>query len=182
MMLLGSRLRPMPYAPGLMALSLAFSTKTVSDLHVDSWNRLLATGVSPDVIDVWAHRFASERAAALQNPGRVVLFLCGHNAGRSQMSAAWFNHRIRSRGERNRTSTSTDFVGLSAGSKPSNKMNPIIIQAMSEVGVSLDGCFPKPWTPEVLSSSKLIITMGCGDTCPVPPNTGELSIPRSFPL
>jgi arsenate reductase (thioredoxin) len=87
-----------------------------------------------------------------------VLFLCVHNAGRSQMAAAWLKH------------LSGDRVDVfSGGSEPASTVNPAAIEAMAEVGVDIGAEFPKPWTDEIVRAADVVITMGCGDACPVYP-------------
>jgi arsenate reductase (thioredoxin) len=87
-----------------------------------------------------------------------VLFLCTHNAGRSQMALGFFNHLAGDRA-----------VAWSGGSEPAAQVNPAAVQAMAEVGIDITGEFPKPWTDEIVSASDVIVTMGCGDTCPIFP-------------
>lgn len=92
---------------------------------------------------------------------KPVLFVCVHNAGRSQMAEAFFNHLARERG--------LDVQALSAGTAPGGQVNPVAAQAMEEVGVSLAAHSPKLLTPEMAAASECIITMGCGveaDMCP----------------
>lgn len=88
----------------------------------------------------------------------TVLFLCTHNAGRSQMALGFFNHLA-----------GDQAVAWSGGSEPANQINAAAVQAMAEVGIDITGEFPKPWTDEIVQASDVIITMGCGDTCPVFP-------------
>ena len=87
-----------------------------------------------------------------------VLFVCVHNAGRSQMAAAFLTH----------LSNGTVDV-RSAGSEPANRVNPAAVAAMAEVGIDISGEHPKPWTDEVVRAADVVITMGCGDTCPIFP-------------
>jgi arsenate reductase (thioredoxin) len=87
-----------------------------------------------------------------------VLFLCVHNAGRSQMAAAWLNH------------LAGDRVDVfSGGSEPASTINPAAIEAMAEVGIDIGPEFPKPWTDQIVRAADVVITMGCGDACPVYP-------------
>ena len=87
-----------------------------------------------------------------------VLFVCVHNAGRSQMAAAWVDKladgRVRVR---------------TAGSEPADQVNPVAVEAMAEVGVDLSKEFPKPLTDEAVREADVVITMGCGDACPIYP-------------
>ena len=87
-----------------------------------------------------------------------VLFVCVHNAGRSQMAAALLSKRAAGR------------VNVrSAGSEPADRINPAVLEAMREVGIDLTQEFPKPLTDEVVRAADVVITMGCGDACPVYP-------------
>ncbi len=88
----------------------------------------------------------------------TVLFLCTHNAGRSQMALGFFNHLAGDRA-----------VAWSGGSEPGDQINPAAVAAMAEVGIDITHEFPKPWTDEIVQASDVIITMGCGDTCPIFP-------------
>jgi arsenate reductase len=85
----------------------------------------------------------------------TVLFVCVHNAGRSQMAAGWLQHLA---GDRVQV--------LSAGSAPANSINPVAVEAMNEVGIDIAGNQPKVLTTEAVKDSDVVITMGCGDTCP----------------
>ena len=87
-----------------------------------------------------------------------VLFLCVHNAGRSQMAAAWLRHLGRDR-----------VTVYSAGSEPASEINRAAIAAMAEVGIDITEEFPKPWTDEIVRAADVVITMGCGDACPLYP-------------
>jgi arsenate reductase (thioredoxin) len=88
----------------------------------------------------------------------TVLFLCVHNAGRSQMAAGWLRHLA---GDRVNV--------LSGGSAPAETINPSAVEAMAERGIDITDQFPKPWTDETVGVADVIVTMGCGDTCPVLP-------------
>jgi len=87
-----------------------------------------------------------------------VLFVCVHNAGRSQMAAGLV--KLRSHGR---------VHVRSAGSDPTDKINPAVIEAMTELGVDMSEEFPKPLTDEVVKAADVVITMGCGDACPIYP-------------
>ena len=88
----------------------------------------------------------------------AVLFLCTHNAGRSQMALGFFTHLA---GE--------DAVAWSGGSEPANEINPSAIAAMAEVGIDITDEYPKPWTDEIVRAADVVVTMGCGDACPYYP-------------
>jgi len=88
----------------------------------------------------------------------TVLFVCVHNAGRSQMAAGWLQHLA---GDRVQV--------LSAGSAPKDQINPVAIEAMAEEGIDIAHNVPKVLTTEAVQESDVVITMGCGDVCPVFP-------------
>ena len=90
----------------------------------------------------------------------TVLFLCVHNAGRSQMALGWFN-----------TLAGGRAVAWSGGSEPGPEVNPAAIAVMAEVGIDISGEYPKPWTDDVVRAADVVVTMGCGDACPVFPGT-----------
>ena len=126
---------------------------------------LLGQSKVQDFVAVLAHRFARERLRALgQAEGLLakvnpeVLFVCVHNAGRSQMAAGLL--KLRSEG---RVHVRT------AGSAPAEEINPSAIKVMEELGVDMGEEFPKPLTDEVVNAADVVITMGCGDACPIYP-------------
>ncbi|MBV9934349.1 MAG: arsenate reductase ArsC [Actinobacteria bacterium] len=88
----------------------------------------------------------------------TVLFLCIHNAGRSQMALGWFTYLA-----------GHCAVGLSGGSEPADQVNPTAIEAMREVGIDITAEQPKRWTEEMFGEADVVVTMGCGDTCPYVP-------------
>jgi arsenate reductase len=104
-----------------------------------------------------------------------VLFLCVHNAGRSQMAAAWLEHLA---GGRVRV--------LSGGTTPASAVNPVAVAAMAEVDIDIAGRIPQPWTEAGLRSADVIVTMGCGDACPFYPGKRyedwEVADPRGRPI
>jgi len=88
----------------------------------------------------------------------TVLFLCVHNAGRSQMAAGWMQHLA---GDR--------IQVLSGGSSPAEQINPAAVEVMREVGIDITQQYPKLWTDETLEAADVVVTMGCGDACPFIP-------------
>jgi protein-tyrosine-phosphatase len=84
-----------------------------------------------------------------------VLFLCVHNAGRSQMALGWMHHLANGR-----------VTAWSGGSEPADEVNPVAVLAMAEVGIDIANAQPQRWTDEVLLAADVVVTMGCGDTCP----------------
>jgi len=87
-----------------------------------------------------------------------VLFVCVHNAGRSQMAAGLLNHRAKG-----------SVRVRSAGSEPASSLNPAVVEAMAEIGIDISQEFPKPLTDDVVRAADAVITMGCGDSCPIFP-------------
>ena len=141
-----------------------FSRETIEKMLADSLQRLSDARVQA-YVPLFAERFARERlrAAAKAEGLRMtdtptVLFLCVHNAGRSQMATGWLRHLA---GDR--------VQALSGGSKPATHVNPSAVEAMAEVGIDITGEFPKPWTEETVGAADVVVTMGCGDACPVIP-------------
>ncbi|HEY7595542.1 MAG TPA: arsenate reductase ArsC [Actinophytocola sp.] len=104
-----------------------------------------------------------------------VLFVCVHNAGRSQMAAALLDHHAAGR-----------VTVRSAGSAPANTINPAVVTAMAEIGLDLSHEFPKPLTTDAVEAADVVITMGCGDACPVFPGKRyldwELDDPAGKPV
>ena len=90
----------------------------------------------------------------------AVLFLCVHNAGRSQMALGWFTHLADGRA-----------TAWSAGSEPADAVNPAAVAAMAEVGIDISSARPARWTEAGLREADVVVTMGCGDTCPYVPGT-----------
>jgi arsenate reductase (thioredoxin) len=141
-----------------------FSQETIERYMAESLDLLGDARVNV-FIPVLAHRFARERLKALaQAEGTVakempeVLFVCVHNAGRSQMAAGLV--KLRSEGR---------IHVRSAGSSPAGEINPAVLEAMEEIGVDMSEEFPKPLTDEVVRAADVVITMGCGDACPIYP-------------
>lgn len=102
---------------------------------------------------------------------QLVLFACVHNAGRSQMAAAWLNH----------LADPTKLRALSAGTEPAAGVHPVVVQVMQEVGINLEGSIPQRLTTELASQASLLITMGCGEACPVIPGLQREDWPLSDP-
>ena len=144
-----------------------FGPETIERFVGDSLDQLLPTAKITTYLPVLAERFARERLRALGKvdgslPSTVpgVLFLCVHNAGRSQMAAGWLRHLA---GDR--------VTVYSGGSEPTSEINAAAVAAMAEVGIDITAEFPKPWTDEVVRAADVVITMGCGDACPLYPGT-----------
>ena len=141
-----------------------FSRETIARFIAESVDLLGESKINV-FVPVLAHRFARERLRALgQAEGLLtkeqpeVLFVCVQNAGRSQMAAGLLTLR------------SGGLVSVrSAGSDPGEIVNPIVAIAMAELGVDLAEAFPKPLTDEVVRAADVVVTMGCGDACPIYP-------------
>jgi arsenate reductase len=144
-----------------------FGPETVQRFVLDSLEQLLPTAKIATYLPLLAEKFAKERLRALgrldgslasTTPG--VLFLCVHNAGRSQRAAGWLRHLA---GDR--------VTVWSGGSAPASEINFAAVAAMAEVGVDITQEFPKPWTDEIVRAADVVVTMGCGDACPLYPGT-----------
>lgn len=142
-----------------------FGVETIERYLHSSYDQFAGHATVPNFLPLLAERFARQRLHALARvEGKMtdnkptVLFLCTHNAGRSQMALGFFNHLA---GEL--------AVAWSGGSEPGDKINPAAVEAMAEVGIDITGEFPKPWTDEIVQASDVIVTMGCGDACPIFP-------------
>ena len=141
-----------------------FSGGTVERYMTESVQALAGARVT-DFVPLFGHRFARERLRALgQVEGTIaknvpeVLFVCVQNAGRSQIAAAMLDHYAGGR-----------VHVRSAGSTPADQINPAVVVAMSELGIDISKEFPKPMTDEVVQAADAVITMGCGDACPIYP-------------
>jgi arsenate reductase (thioredoxin) len=142
-----------------------FGPETIERFLTSSYDQFASRATATNFLPVMAERFARQRLGALARvEGKAsdglptVLFLCVHNAGRSQMALGWFNHLAGDRA-----------VAWSGGSEPGNAVNPSAITAMHEVGIDIATEFPKPWTDEILQAADVVVTMGCGDACPLFP-------------
>jgi arsenate reductase (thioredoxin) len=142
-----------------------FGQETIERLLFDSYDELASTATITRWLVVGAERFARQRLQALAHaestaPDKqpAVLFLCVHNAGRSQMALGWFNHLAANRA-----------IAWSGGSEPVASINPGVLAAMAEVGIDISREFSKPWTDDFVLAADVVITMGCGDACPLLP-------------
>ncbi len=142
-----------------------FSVETIQLFLASSYEQFAGRASVVSFLPLLAERFARQRLEALAKvEGKaddglpVVLFLCVHNAGRSQMALGWFNHLAGDRA-----------VAWSGGSEPGTEINPSAVEAMKEVGIDIRQEFPKPWTDEIVRAADVVITMGCGDACPIFP-------------
>src|SRR4051812_39587082 len=102
---------------------------------------------------------------------KTVLFACIHNAGRSQMAAAWFNA----------LADPSKARAISAGTEPGARVHPEVLTAMREVGIDLEGIEPQKLTDDLASTASILVTMGCGETCPVVPGLRRMDWPLEDP-
>jgi protein-tyrosine-phosphatase len=144
-----------------------FDATTIERFLTSSYDQLSERATTLTFVPLMAERFARQRLHALarieargHDGTPIVLFLCTHNAGRSQMALGWFNHLAGDRA-----------IAWSGGSEPGTELNPAASAAMAEVGIDITAEYPKPWTEEVVRAADVVVTMGCGDTCPYYPGT-----------
>jgi arsenate reductase len=142
-----------------------FGAETIERFLVSSYDQIVEGATVTNFLPLLAERFARQRLEALARvEGKddeglpTVLFLCVHNAGRSQMALGFFNHLAGGRA-----------VAWSGGSEPGKEVNPSAIAVMAEVGIDIGQEFPKPWTDEIVRAADVVVTMGCGDACPLFP-------------
>jgi arsenate reductase (thioredoxin) len=158
-----------------------FSLETIERFVNESIDRMAGARVV-DFIPLFVHRFSRQRLRALaQAEGAIikdvpeVLFVCVHNAGRSQIAAALLDHHAKGR-----------VQVRSAGSDPADRINPAVAAALDEWGIDISQEFPKPLTDEFVRAADVVITMGCGDACPIYPGKRyedwELEDPAGKPV
>ena len=143
----------------------SFGTDTIERFLHSSYDQFAGRATVVNFLPLMAERFARQQLRALAKVEGLaddglptVLFLCVHNAGRSQMAMGFFEHLAGDRA-----------VAWSGGSEPGSEVNPAAIEAMRERGIDISGEFPKPWTEDVVRAADVVITMGCGDACPIFP-------------
>jgi protein-tyrosine-phosphatase len=148
-----------------------FGTETIERFLHTSYDQFAVRSSVPHFLPLLAERFAGQRLTALakvegrHDDGRpIVLFLCVHNAGRSQMALGFFQHLA-----------ADAAVAWSGGSEPGIEINPSAVAAMAERDIDITGEFPKPWTDEVVRAADVVVTMGCGDACPIFPGKRYLN-------
>jgi arsenate reductase len=142
-----------------------FGAETIERFLSSSYDQFANRATVANFLPLLAERFARQRLTALAKvegkatDGKpVVLFLCTHNAGRSQMALGFFTHHA-----------GDAATAWSGGSEPGVEVNPAAVAAMAERGIDISGEFPKPWTDEIVQAADVVITMGCGDACPIFP-------------
>jgi len=158
------------------------NTETIERFITDSLEMLLARATTTTWVPILAERFARDRLRALtrleadvSNLKPSVLFLCVQNAGRSQMAAGWMRHLAGDRVE-----------VFSGGSEPADSVNRVAVIAMAEKGIDISQEVPQPWADEIVRAADVVVTMGCGDACPVFPGKRyvdwELEDPSGRPI
>ncbi len=142
-----------------------FGVETIERFLHSSYDQFAERATVSNFLPLLAERFARQRLQALAkvqglaHDGKpVVLFLCTHNAGRSQMAMGFFQQLA-----------GDAAVAWSGGSEPGTSVNPAAVEAMRQRGIDISGEYPKPWTDEIVRGADVVITMGCGDACPVFP-------------
>lgn len=142
-----------------------FNVETIDQFLQSSYEQFATDARVFTFLPLLAERFARQRLHALakvegkSTGGRPsVLFVCVHNAGRSQMAMGWFNRLAGDKAD-----------AWSGGSEPGHEVNAAAVEAMAEVGIDIAQEFPKPWTQEIVQAADVVITMGCGDACPLFP-------------
>lgn len=141
------------------------NAETIERFMNDSLDRLVERATTSTWVPLLAERFARDRLRALvrlesdaTTLSPSVLFLCVHNAGRSQIAAGWMRH------------LAGDRVDVfSGGSEPAESVNRAAVAAMAEKGIDISDEIPQPWADEIIRAADVVVTMGCGDACPVFP-------------
>jgi len=141
------------------------NTETIERFLYDSADQLLGRAQATNWVPLLAERFAADRIRAMirlesdasaLNPS--VLFLCVHNAGRSQMAAGLM-----------RSLAGEKVDVFSGGSEPADSVNQAVVAAMAELGIDISREMPQPWADEIIRAADVVVTMGCGDACPIIP-------------
>lgn len=141
------------------------NTETIERFMNESLDTLILQAKTSTWVPLLAERFARDRLRALvrlesdaTTLSPSVLFLCVHNAGRSQIAAGWMRHLA-----------GDDVDVFSGGSEPADQVNQAAVAAMAEKGIDISGEIPQPWADEIVRAADVVVTMGCGDACPVFP-------------
>ena len=159
-----------------------FSQETIERFITDSRADLESRARVTTWLPILIERFTRDRLRALARvEGKTerdkpsIVFLCVHNAGRSQMAAGWARQLAGDRIEL-----------FSGGSDPAGEVNPSAVAVMAEAGVDISTEYPQPWTDEIVRAADVVVTMGCGDACPVFPGIRyedwELTDPAGLPI
>jgi protein-tyrosine-phosphatase len=157
-----------------------FNAETIERYMFDSQELLHSKAKFARWLPLLVERFTRDRLRALERlelgaAKPAVLFLCVHNAGRSQMASGWLRHLA---GDR--------IDVFSGGTDPGIELNGAVVAAMAEVGIDISGELPQPWTDEIARAADVIVSMGCGDACPIFPGKRyedwELPDPSGQPI
>jgi arsenate reductase len=139
-----------------------FNEETIERFLMSSYDQFAGKATMVNFLPLLAERFAKQQLHAMAKieghgaDGRpVVLFLCVHNAGRSQMALGFFNHYA-----------GDNALAWSGGSEPGDEVNRAAVDAMAERGIDIAQEYPKPWTDEIVQAADVVVTMGRGDACP----------------
>lgn len=142
-----------------------YGAETIERFLHTSYDQFAGRATVPNFLPLIAERFARQRLQALArldgndtSTAPIVLFLCVENAGRSQMALGFFSQLA-----------GTGAIGWSGGSDPGWQVNSVATEAMAERGIDISHEYPKPWTDEIVQAADVIVTMGCGDACPIFP-------------
>lgn len=154
-----------------------FSAETIQAVLVDSYDRLAEEATVTDHLVLLAERFAGQRLDALAHTAGVispavphVLFVCAGNSARSQLAAALLQRRA-----------AGSVAVHSAGTDPAPALDPVVAEVLAEEGIATADAFPKPITDDVISAADVVVTMGCGEACPVLPGRRYLDWPVADP-
>lgn len=142
-----------------------FGTETIQRFLQSSYDQFADRATITNYLPLLAERFARQRLTALAriestavDGPPIVLFLCVHNAGRSQMAMGFLQHLA-----------GDGAMAWSGGSEPGGEVNAAAVAAMAERGIDISAEFPKPWTDDIVRAADVVVTMGCGDACPIFP-------------
>jgi protein-tyrosine-phosphatase len=148
-----------------------YNPETIERFLASSYDEFAGRATIVNHLPLLAERFARERLQALSRveglaaDGRpAVLFLCTHNAGRSQMAMGFFAHHA-----------GDAAIAWSGGTEPGIEVNPAAVEAMAERGIDISQEYPKPWTDETVRAADAVVSMGCGDACPIFPGKRYVS-------
>lgn len=142
-----------------------FNAETIERFLRSSYDQFAGRATVLNFLPLLAERFARQRLTALakvegigHDGTPIALFLCTHNAGRSQMAMGFFQHYA-----------GDAATAWSGGTEPGDQINAAAVAAMAERGIDIAKEYPKPWTDEIVRAADIVITMGCGDSCPIFP-------------
>lgn len=154
-----------------------FGVETIELYLHSTYDQFASRARVSNFLPLLAERFARQRLQALsriegwtKDDRPIALFLCVHNSGRSQMAMGFFEHLAEGKA-----------IAWSGGSEPGTEINPSAVEVMRERGIDIAREFPKPWTEEIVRAADVVVTMGCGDACPIFPGKKYLDWPLEDP-